>query len=224
MLIRKGEAEVVEAMGSRASYVSNKLDDGVAPVGRLQFHGDTMWADHPYEVLSLYGSDVEQPAAPTTFVNAVTAWKTLPADVRRRAEGRQVLQTAGVVRRGDMSGVLLTEVQNPPTTVNRIDYTHPRTGETVLHICEQMTKNVLGLPERESEQLLVELFAHLYRPEAQLEHHWREHDLVVWDNIALQHSRGAVSTQGPARTLRKVASPVPKLRSDQMPVWKGAAA
>jgi alpha-ketoglutarate-dependent taurine dioxygenase len=224
MLIRKGEAEVVEAMGNHESYVSNKLDNGIAPVGRLQFHGDTMWADHPYQVLSLYGVDVDQPAAPTTFVDAVTAWQTLPAELRRRAEGREVLQTAGVVRRGDMAGVLLTEVQNPPTTITRIDYTHPRTGETVLHICEQMTKNVLGLPERDSEQLLVDLFAHLYRPQAQLEHQWRERDFVVWDNISLQHSRGRVSAEGPARTLRKVASPLPKLRPDQMPVWKGAAA
>jgi hypothetical protein len=42
MLIRKGEAETIEAMGSRESFISNKLDDGVAPFGRLQFHGDTM--------------------------------------------------------------------------------------------------------------------------------------------------------------------------------------
>jgi alpha-ketoglutarate-dependent taurine dioxygenase len=73
MLIRKGEAETVEAMGTRESFISNKLDDGVAPFGRLQFHGDTMWADNPYQVLSLYGTDVGQPAAPTTFVDAVAA-------------------------------------------------------------------------------------------------------------------------------------------------------
>lgn len=220
MLIRKGAAETIEAMGSKESFISNKLDDGVAPFGRLQFHGDTMWADNPYQVLSLYGSDVEQPVAPTTFVDAVAAWKNLPEDLRRRAEGREVIQTAGVVRRGDLSGVLLTEVENPPSTVTRINYTHPRTGETVLHICEQMTKNVIGMPESESEDLLTSLFAHLYEPEGQLEHNWRVGDFVVFDNIALQHSRGRVVKEGPARTLRKVASPMPRLRPDQMPRWK----
>jgi len=224
MLIRKGEAETIEAMGKHESFISNKLDEGIAPVGRLQFHGDTMWADNPYQVLSLYGTDVKQPAAPTTFVDAVDAWKTLPDDLRQRAEGHEVLQTAGAVRRGDMSGVLLTEVENPPTTITRINYTHPRTGETVLHICEQMTKNVLGLPEQESEDLLVSLFDHLYRPDRHLVHEWREGDFVVWDNIALQHSRGRVTAEGPARTLRKVASPMPKLRPDQMPRWKAVAA
>jgi len=224
MLIRKGEAEFIDAMGSRESFVSNKLDDGVAPFGRLQFHGDTMWADNPYQVLSLYGSDVDQPAAPTTFVDAVAAWKTLPDELRRRAEGHEVLQTSGAVRRGDMSGVLITEVENPPSTVTRINYTHPRTGETVLHICEQMTKNVVGMQEAESEDLLTSLFEHLYQPERQLVHNWREGDLVVFDNIALQHSRGRVTKEGPTRTLRKVASPMPKLRPDQMPRWKAEAA
>jgi alpha-ketoglutarate-dependent taurine dioxygenase len=135
-----------------------------------------------------------------------------------------VLQTAGAVRRGDMSGVLLTEVENPPTTVTRIDYTHPRTGETVLHICEQMTHSVIGMPQAASEDLLTSLFAHLYRPEGRLEHQWRQGDLVVFDNIALQHSRGRVVKEGPARTLRKVASPMPRLRPDQMPRWKAEAA
>jgi alpha-ketoglutarate-dependent taurine dioxygenase len=224
MLIRKGDAETIEAMGDHESFISNKLENGVAPMGRLQFHGDTMWAERPYQVLSLYGTDVKQPSAPTTFVDAVSAWKNLPEDLRKRAVGRKVLQTAGVVRRGDMSGVLLTEVENPPSTVTTINYAHPRTGETVLHICEQMTKNVLDMPNEESEALLVELFKHLYRPDRQLEHAWRERDFVVWDNIALQHARAPVFKEGPSRTLRKVASPMPKLRPDQMPRWKGAAA
>jgi alpha-ketoglutarate-dependent taurine dioxygenase len=220
MLIRKGEAETIEAMGSKESFISNKLDDGVAPFGRLQFHGDTMWAEKPYQVLSLYGSDVGQPAAPTTFIDAVSGWATLPEGLRGRAAGHEVLQTAGAVRRGDMSGVLLTEVENPPSTVTRIDYTHPRNGETVLNICEQMTSHVVGMPSEDSEALLTELFAHLYKPERQVEHHWRERDFVVFDNISLQHSRGRVVKEGPARTLRKVASPMPKLRPDQLPKWK----
>jgi alpha-ketoglutarate-dependent taurine dioxygenase len=219
MLIRKGEAETIEAMGTKESHVSNKLDDGAAPYGRLQFHVDTMWADNPYQVLSLYGKEVVQPAAPTTFVDAIDAWKTLPEDLRQRALGQQVVHTAGAVRRGDMEGVLITEVENPPSTVTRIDHVHPRTGETVLHVSEQMTDSVVDMPKAQSEELLTSLFAHLYKTERQLAHHWREGDFVVFDNIALHHSRGSVQKEGPARTLRKVASPIPKLRPDQLPKW-----
>jgi hypothetical protein len=42
-------------------------------------------------------------------------------------------------------------------------------------------------------------------PKNIVEHHWRTSDLVVWDNIALQHARPNVTAEGPARTLRKAS-------------------
>ena len=41
-----------------------------------------------------------------------------------------------------------------------------------------------------------------------LQHEWREGDLVVWDNQAVQHARGIVDLEGPERTLRKVFGPM----------------
>jgi alpha-ketoglutarate-dependent taurine dioxygenase len=37
------------------------------------------------------------------------------------------------------------------------------------------------------------------------EHEWREGDLVVWDNLALQHSRRAIPLSRGERTFRRVA-------------------
>ena len=39
-------------------------------------------------------------------------------------------------------------------------------------------------------------------------HEWQPGDLVVWDNRLLQHARGTVDLEGPARTLRKVVGPM----------------
>src|SRR5262245_60643135 len=50
--------------------ISNKDEDGNAPYGRLLFHGDGMWSEHPQELLSLYGEKVEPPSVPTVFVSA----------------------------------------------------------------------------------------------------------------------------------------------------------
>ena len=87
-------------------YVSNRRSNKVAPYGRLQFHSDAMWAQKPFEVLSLYGVEVEQPTAPTIFVSGVEAWKTMPDDLRRRGEGLCALHTAGPIHRRDMTDVL----------------------------------------------------------------------------------------------------------------------
>ena len=84
---------------------------------------------------------------------------------------------------------------------------HPRTGQTMLYVCEQQTREIVELPERESDELLDALFAHLYDPEHLVEHHWRTGDLVVWDNQAAQHARPYVVGDGPARTLRKIHAP-----------------
>jgi len=220
MLIRKeGVGGTDQTPPEDRFYISNRRPGSAAPFGRLQFHSDTMWADHPFEVLSLYGVEVDQPSAPTMFVSGTRAWKTLPDKLRARVEGLCVLHTAGEVRRGDLTDVLVSTVKRPPTTTTQIGHRHPRTGETILYACEQMTQEVVGLPPEESERLLEELFAHLYDPAYGWNHEWRERDLVVWDNLALQHARQNVAVEGPARTLRKVASPVPKLNFDEIPSY-----
>jgi alpha-ketoglutarate-dependent taurine dioxygenase len=203
-------------------YISNRRPKSAAPFGRLQFHADTMWSDHPFEVLSLYAVDVEEPVVPTTFISGRSAWTTLPVELRERVGDRSALHTAGEVRRGDLTDVLVSTVERPPSTVQPIAYRHPRTGETILYVCEQMTKEVVGLPPDASEPLLAELFAHLYDPAVRLEHRWRNRDLVVWDNLAVQHARPNVDRDGPARTLRKVASPLVQLDLDEMPVYNSA--
>jgi len=224
LLIRKEELEEGEAGPEIEDnfYISNKRPDAAVPFGRLQFHSDTMWAPQPFEVLSLYAVDVEEPAVPTTFVSAARGWATLSDDLRVRVEGLEVLQTAGEVRRGDLTDVVVTTIERPPSTVTRIAHRHPRTGQTILYICEQMTKEVVGLSPHESERLLEDLFAHLYDPAAQWNHHWRNHDLVIWDNVAIQHARPNVRVDGPARTFRKVATPIPQLDLDELPTFSTA--
>ena len=85
-----------------------------------------------------------------------------------------------------------------------------------------MTERIVELADKESELLLEQLFAHLYASANRWDHEWRNHDLVVWDNLAVQHARPNVLADGPPRTLRKVASPMLKLRPDQMPSYSAA--
>ena len=203
-------------------YISNRREDSAAPFGRLQFHSDTMWSARGFEVLSLYGIDVEAPVSPTIFVSGTHGWATLPAELKARCEGLDVMHTAGAVRRGDLTDVLVSTTEHPPTTVSPLARTHPRTSRTILYACEQMTQEVVGLSHDEGEALLLRLFEHLYAPEMRLEHRWRVRDFVIWDNLAMQHARGNVTTDGPARTLRKVATPVPQLSADEIPTFSAA--
>jgi len=85
---------------------------------------------------------------------------------------------------------------------------HPKTGQKLLFVNEMETDHIAGIAPQESEELIEALFADMYRPEHVLEHWWNEGDLVIWDNLAVQHGRGNVNLDGPERTLRKVFGPM----------------
>jgi taurine dioxygenase len=206
-----GELPSGRADGS-SFFVSNKEERGGAPFGRLLFHSDMMWSEHTFQVLSLYAVEVEPPVSPTIFASAAYAWETLPDDLRAKAEGLTAIQGHAEhesARAGNDPDVLITTFDNLPTRTTPVGHRHPRTDETLLYVSQQMTQGIEGLGSDESEAVLEELFGHLYREELIYEHDWRNHDLVAWDNIAVQHARPNVTLEGPVRTLRKLFAPIP---------------
>jgi alpha-ketoglutarate-dependent taurine dioxygenase len=216
MLIGMGPLENGDNGSARADgdpfLVSNKEPEGGAPFGRLMFHSDLMYSEHTFQVLSLYGVEIEPPVSPTMFASAASAWETLPDSLRERVEHLSALQGHSERERErakDDPDVLMTTFEHVQTRTTPVAMKHPRTGKTILYVSQQMTSGIADLSDNESEALLEELFEHLYRGGAVYEHDWRNHDLVAWDNIAIQHARRNVSLEGPVRTLRKVFAPIP---------------
>jgi taurine dioxygenase len=214
-------------MGTDPFYVSNKEERGGAPFGRLLFHCDTMWSADPIKVLSLYGVEVEQPATPTLFASAAYAWDTLPADLLAKVEGLHATHghdDAYPEREMDDPDVLRGTFEAPKSTTTPVVMAHPRTGRPLLYVSQQITMRIEELPANESEELLDELFAHLYREQYLYSHPWETHDLVAWDNQAIQHARPNVVLDGPTRTLRKVFAPPPEqIATTQHPKFAKAA-
>ena len=61
------------------------------------------------------------------------------------------------------------------------------TGHKVLFVNEGFTVYIEGLPKSESDSLLHELFEHIIQPEQLYAHHWRQGDLLIWNNCLVQH-------------------------------------
>lgn len=192
-------------------YVSNTEKGANAPYGRLLFHADMMWHPKPFQVLSLYGAKVEPGSATTSLASGTYAWETLPADLRARVENLEARHVTGTVYSRGGGDLLQSDREREESTVKPIKYIHPRTGKPVLYVSQQTTRELIGFGPEESEELLQTLFAHLYAPASVYEHTWQDGDLMVFDNIALQHARSNVELHGPKRTLRKVIAPVPKV-------------
>jgi taurine dioxygenase len=225
-LIGEVVPESLKSSAKKPRIVSNKAEHGAAPYGRLLFHCDNMWARRFEPILSLYGVEVEQPTAPTTFVSMVDAWDRLPDQLRTRVAGLEARHGFDhrYPNRGGDEDVIDTYYEDSRSMVRPVGLAHPRTGRMALYTSQQATIEILGLPADENEALLDQLFGYLYDPSAVLEHDWRNGDLVVWDNVAVQHGRGNVSLDGPERTLRKVGGPM-NLDPDEilMPVFSKVA-
>jgi taurine dioxygenase len=208
-------AEVPERL-RKPFYVSNKEPEGGAPFGRLLYHSDGMWQERPFDLLSLYAVDLEPPVAPTCFASTVHAWETLPHELRRRVRDLQVEHghDATYARGNDDGDVLVATFQDEQSTITPLAREHPRTGQTMLYASQMMTTRIVELSKEESEALLEEVFTHLYAVENTLEFDWQVGDLVLWDNLALQHARPNVTVEGPVRTLRKVFAPAPVITGD----------
>jgi alpha-ketoglutarate-dependent taurine dioxygenase len=203
-----------EGASETGNLVSNQ-QDSTSAVGRLNFHADAMWSDDPFRLVSLYAVSVAPDAAPTTFASMENAWRTLPADLRDRVDGLHVQQGEGQQVRDekDLDEYAFNPAQADRGIVTPIGWQHPTTGRTVLFTSEQQTRSVVELDRDASDALLADLFAHLYAPANVYEHHWRDGDLVAWDNLAVQHGRPYVGWDSPARTLRRAVFPAPWLWS-----------
>jgi taurine dioxygenase len=209
------EDDIALGAASQDNYwISNRVENAGAPFGRLLFHSDGMWSDQPFEVLSLYGVEVESPTSPTLFASSTHAWELLPDALRRRVEDLRAVHVAGPdqfhpSRRERCRDASWVVREGAPIVVAPIKKIHPRTGKPVLFVAENHTDEIVGLSTGESDDLVDEMYAYLYGPENVYEHVWRERDLVLWDNIGVQHARPGLELDGPARSLRKVGVPRP---------------
>jgi len=198
--------------------ISNVEKVSAVPFGALMFHSDTMWEIEGCTAIALYGKRVDPGAIPTMFINAGHVWDTLPDDLRKRVEGRIAVQCQDATdqrRSYVQDDVLVVDFEVKEQLKLPIAYPHPRTGRTLLYVSPQLTHHIDGMDYEESESLLEDLFAHMHKPENIYTHEWHEGDLIVWDNIMLQHARADLNGKGAPRTLRKTLVPSP-MRDEEL--------
>lgn len=199
-------APLIENDSGRAyQFVSNTREDGILGDERFAFHSDHAFMEDPIEIISLYGLEIPEAGSQTRFVNGALAANTMPDALRDSVSARSARH---IIDPGAESGSIA--IHGPRRTDSLPHAYHPilwdgaRTDSPILYVSEQQTDLVQGLEEAESDALIEALFDHLYRGDFTYVHEWREGDLVVWDNRALQHARDAIEKDA-RRNLRRVS-------------------
>ena len=191
--------------------LSNKVDAngkaiGAQDAGRY-WHSDLSYKREPSMLSALYA--VEIPVKDgvalgnTYFASTTAAYDALsPAMKERVAALRNVHSYRDyrlrnyAAQQEDMRRGIRTVQEHAPTpeqlasvpdTEMAVVRVHPVTGRKGLFVNEGHTSHLSGMPRAESDALLAELYAHITRPEFVYAHSWRVGDLLMWDNIAVQH-------------------------------------
>ncbi len=192
ILLRKGES----------GYLSNEGEHEVVKSG-LSFHADAAYTDHPFTAIGLHGVDVVDGASSTVFANAQHALERLPAPLRETLSQHEVeLISPGINNLTDR----MCNIPEPEAMKRGIlaaVHTHPETGQRYLNVSEMHATQLQGMSWQESAELLNQVFDTLYAKDNIYEHIWHRGDLVLWDNIALQHARGSLKDSG-RRILQRV--------------------
>ena len=181
--------------GALATAISNREDRAVGTgTSRLLWHSDGTYGLRPGIATSLWAEEVSADSSPTTFVNGVRVLNELAPDLRARIEPLHAVH----LRDTHVEPTVRWREEDipadaPPDRFGRhehpIVYPLPHTNQQTLLVTELFTSHVPELPSDESEALLQELFACLYADANVYTHDWQTDDVIIWDNLALQHSR-----------------------------------
>ncbi|MGD9943809.1 MAG: TauD/TfdA dioxygenase family protein [Burkholderiaceae bacterium] len=174
-----------------SNIVENGRPLGVRDAGQY-WHTDRSYVTHPAWSSILYSlriprDDTGRPLGDTVFSNMVAAYHALPAE--RQAQLSKLSAWHEYVFRFSEKNDSLPGLAQP------IVIAHPITGKPCLYVNKGFTRHIVGMSEADSEQLLEELYAHVARDEFLYRHHWREGDVLMWDNFSTQHC--AISDYGP---------------------------
>lgn len=163
---------------------SHTTMDNAEAIGRkaLPFHSDITYMEFPIEGISLHPLELPRSPTSTTFISNACGWDALPAELQAElhdAMGRHYYADSLTM---DMDWPVF-EYWHP------VRMEHPRTGRPLLFVTEHHVEEISGVSKERSAELLPILFGVLYAPQRRYEHFWQPGDLLVWDNLAIQHAR-----------------------------------
>ncbi|MCX7864936.1 MAG: TauD/TfdA family dioxygenase [Novosphingobium sp.] len=156
--------------------------------GTFEWHVDRTDLDVPPLGSMLTPRVIAREGGQTEFANTYAAYDDLPEDEKRWLDGLRVEHRAEAAISKQVENPTPEQIaawrQNPPK-VHPLVW-HHRSGRKSLLLGSTACR-VVGMDEAESNALLERLTSWATQPQFVYRHHWREGDLVIWDNTGTMH-------------------------------------
>jgi taurine dioxygenase len=198
--------------------------DGQLKIGRIPWHRDTAYTPDICKGAMLRMLEIPSAEGETLFADTQAAYADLPADMKARLERLEFKATLRIsmtsqTRPGAFwkTARQATPAEDPegggvsdddsmaaryPSVIHPAVLAHPETGRKCIFLSPTYVDRFLGLSQAESDELLVQLTAHMLNPRYVYKHSWRINDAILWDNRRMMHAAVGCDLGEPRRALR----------------------
>ena len=172
--------------------VSNQVENG-KPKGRAgagtYWHSDVSFKQRPASASIMHAIEIPDIGGDTLFCNMTAAYEALSGAMKEMLAPlhahHDFAQTAATQFAKPV--VIEEDLKGDNRAVHPVVRTHGDTGRKSLYVNPGMTTGLDNFDDEESAVLLGFLFDHATQPEFTFRHHYRQGDVVMWDNRSLMH-------------------------------------
>ena len=154
------------------------------------WHSDVSYNVTPTKAVILKSIKIPPVGGDTVFSNMELAWDTLDDEIKKiviNKKAEHYSLGAGFFidnyKHFEINGNNSEEYSNSHPIVR----THPETGKKILFVNWTYTKNIVGLEENESSEILNKIFEHQSRLDLTCRFSWTENAVAIWDNRSVIH-------------------------------------
>ena len=172
--------------------VSNRVENG-KPKGRAgagtYWHSDVSFKQRPASASIMHAIEIPDIGGDTLFCNMTAAYEALSGAMKEMLAPlhahHDFAQTAATQFAKPV--VIEEDLKGDNRAIHPVVRTHGDTGRKSLYVNPGMTTGLDNFDDEESAVLLGFLFDHATQPEFTFRHHYRQGDVVMWDNRSLMH-------------------------------------
>jgi alpha-ketoglutarate-dependent 2,4-dichlorophenoxyacetate dioxygenase len=194
--------------------------------GNQLWHTDSSFKPTPAMASLLSGREVPSTGGETEFASMRYAYTRLPEDLRRRLEGKVCVHSILYSRSTIAKGLFDPEHEREQPPVRQaLVRANPVNGRKNFYIASHAWY-VEDMSFEDSRRLIESLLAETTEPERVYQHHWRQWDLVMWDNRAVLHRGRPWDAANEKRVMRRttIAGEGPTAEppfATRTPAWEG---
>jgi taurine dioxygenase len=155
------------------------------------WHSDVSYNVKPTKAVILKSIKIPPVGGDTCFSNMELAWETLDEKIKEIIKDKKAVHNSlGAeffiknYKKMESNGKKNYDEYSNEHPVVR---THPETGKKILFVNWTYTKKIIGLSQKESDEILTKIFEHQAKLEFTCRFTWTENTVCIWDNRSVIH-------------------------------------